>query len=66
MKSGEPFRKVIIVVWVRDKVAQSRDDSGGREPLTDLRCIWREPLGLDRLHMLELVLGREEKERINN
>lgn len=46
MKSGEPFRKVIIVVWVRDKVAQSRDDSGGREPLTDLRCIWREPLGL--------------------
>lgn len=47
-------------------MAQSRDDSGGREPLTDLRCIWREPLGLDGLHMLELVLGREEKERINN
>lgn len=34
---------------------QPRDDSGGREPWSDLKCIWREPSGLDGLHILGLV-----------
>ena len=60
MKSGKPFREVIIAVWVRDEVTLSRGDSGGGEPWTNLRYIWREPSGLDGLHILGLLRGEGE------